>query len=117
MGRSVLIGTIATLGVVALAALFTSLSLLFSSPDLVYAQTNNAPAFTPGETATRSIDENTAAYTNIGESGYAATDLDSDDRLVYSIQNARTSPFTIVRSTGQLQVGQPLDYERRRQMH
>ena len=65
---------------------------------------------TEGETADRSINENTAAYTNIG-SPVAATDSDSDDRLVYSIQNARTSPFTIVRSTGQLQVGQPLNYE------
>lgn len=109
MGRRLFIGTIASLGVMALAALFTSFSLLFSSPDLVYAQTNKAPTFST-ETADRSVDENTAAYTNIG-SPVAATDSDSDDRLVYSIQNARTSPFTIVRATGQLQVGQPLDYE------
>ena len=110
MGRSALIGTIATLCVMAFAGLFVSIPFLFSSP--VYAQTptNSTPSFTDGETANRSVNENTAAYTNIG-SPVAATDSDSDDRLVYSIQNARTSPFTIVRSTGQLQVGQPLDYE------
>ncbi len=39
-----------------------------------------------------------------------ATDSD-DDRLVYTLESARTSPFTIVRATGQLQVGAPLDYE------
>ena len=40
----------------------------------------------------------------------AATDANSD-RLVYTIENARTSPFTVVRAIGQLRVGQPLDYE------
>ena len=39
-----------------------------------------------------------------------ATDADNE-RLVYTLENARTSPFTIVRSNGQLQVGQPLDHE------
>ena len=52
---------------------------------------------------------NTAAFQPIGDP-VAATDADAD-RLTYSIQNARTSPFTIVRATGQLQVGQPLDHE------
>ena len=115
MGRRALVGTVATLGVVALVGLFASLSFLFSSPDLVYAQTNNAPAFLDDNDAditetTRRVDENTAAYTNIG-GPVTATDSDTDDRLTYSIKNARTSPFTIVRATGQLQVGQPLDHE------
>ena len=111
MGRRALVGTVATLGVVALVGLFAVLSLLFSSPTPVYAQgTNSPPEFTEGETATRSVNENNAAYTNIGNP-VAATDSATDDRLTYSIKNARTSPFTIVRSTGQLQVGQPLDHE------
>ena len=115
MGRRALVGTVATLGVVALVGLFASLSLLFSSPDFVYAQTNNAPAFLADNgdaitKTTRSVVENTAAYYNIGDP-VTATDADTDDRLTHSIKNAGTSPFTIVRSTGQLQVGQPLDHE------
>ena len=112
MRRRALVGTVAMLGLVALVGLFASLFLLFSSPSSIYAQgtNNSAPTFTEGETADRSVDENTAAYTNIGDP-VTATDSDTDDRLTYSIKNARTSPFTIVRATGQLQVGQPLDHE------
>ena len=67
MGRRALVGTVATLGVVAFVGLFAALSFLFSSPDLVYAQTNDAPAFLDDNDAditetTRSVDENTAAY-------------------------------------------------------
>ena len=110
MGRRALVGTVATLGLMALIGLFASLSLLFSSPDLVYAQTNNAPTFNEGETTTRSVDENTAAFHPFGDP-VTATDADTDERLVYTLEDARTSPFTIVRATGQLQVGLPLDYE------
>ena len=110
MGRRALVGTFATLGVVALVGMFAALSLLFSSPLPAYAQgANNAPEFTEGPTATRTVNENTAAFHPFGDP-VTATDVD-DDRLTYSIQNARTSPFTIVRATGQLQVGQPLDHE------
>ena len=113
MGRRALVGTVATLGLMALVGLFAALSLLFSSPAPAYAQnppTNSAPTFDDGETTTRSVNENNAAYTNIG-TAVAATDSDTGDRLTYSIRNARTSPFTIVRANGQLQVGQPMDYE------
>ena len=111
MGRRALVGTVATLGLVALVGLFASFFLFFSSPIPAYAQgTNSAPTFTEGETATRNVNENTAAFENI-DTPVAATDSDTDDRLTYSIKNAGTSPFTIVRSTGQLQVGQPLDHE------
>ena len=55
------------------------------------------------------MNENTPPFQNIGDP-VVATDADND-RLVYSLKNARTSPFTIVRATGQLQVGQPLDHE------
>ena len=74
----------------------------------VSAQTNSAPQFS-AESATRDVDENSPSFHNIGEP-VTATDLD-DDRLVYTLENARTSPFTIVRATGQLQVGAPLDFE------
>ena len=110
MGRRALVGTVATLGVVALVGLFASLSLLFSSPSSIYAQgTNSAPTFDDGETTTREVAENTAAFTDIG-APVAATDAD-DDWRVYTLEDAHTSPFTIVRATGQLQVGQPLDHE------
>ena len=116
MRRRALVGTVATLGVVALVGLFTALSLLFSSPDPAYAQgTNNAPAFLDDNDnditeTSRSVDENTAAFTNIGDP-VTATDADADDRLTYSIDNAHTKNFTIHQRTGQLQVGSPLDHE------
>ena len=106
MGRRALVGTFATLGVVALVGLFASLFLLFSSPGPAYAQTNSAPEFS-AEIATREVSENSPAYHDIG----AAVTATDTDRLTYSIQNARTSPFTIVRDSGQLQVGLPLDHE------
>ena len=111
MRRRALVGTMAMLGFAALAGLFVALSFLFSSPIPAYAQgTNSEPTFTEGETADRSVDENTASYHPFGG---PVTATDANERLVYTLGNARTSPFTIVRATGQLQVGQPLDYERK----
>ena len=95
------------LGFIALAGLFAALSFSLSSPSPAYAQQNSAPEFTDGEETTRRVDENTSSFENIGDP-VAAT---GTGRLVYSLENARTSPITIVRATGQLQVGQPLDYE------
>ena len=109
MRRRALVGTVATLGLVALVGLFAALSLLFSSPGPAYAQTNSAPEFS-AEIAAREVAENSPAFHKIGLE-VTATDTDTNDRLVYTLENARTSPFTIVRATGQLQVGQPLDYE------
>ena len=108
MRHKALIGTIAMLGFIALAGLFAALSFSLSSPSPAYAQTNNAPSFTDGETTTRSVDENSPSFHDIGA---PVTATDDDTRLVYTLENAHTSPFTIVRATGQLQVGQPLDYE------
>ena len=113
MGRRALVGTFATLGVVAFVGLFASLSLLISSPSSIYAQgTNNAPVFPPAdanEDYTREVAENTAWFELIDDP-VTATDAD-DDKLIYSLENARTSKFTIHIRTGQLQVGAPLDYE------
>ena len=111
MGRRALVGTVATLGVVALVGLFAALSLLLSSPLPAYAQgANSAPAFTEGAAADREVAENSPAFHPFGDP-VTATDNDANERLVYTLENARTSPFTIVRATGQLQVGLPLDHE------
>ena len=106
MGRRVLVGTMAMLGFMALAGLFAALLSLLSSPGTVYA---SVPEFA-SETATRSVDENADSFSNIGDP-VTATDADANDRLIYSLENARNANFTIHQRTGQLQVGGPLDYE------
>ena len=104
MSRRVFFAAVAVLSVIVFIALYGALP--------VSAQSNNAPAFTDGESTTRSVNENTSSFDNIG-ARVAATDADND-RLVYTLENAQTSPFTVVRATGQLRVGQPLDYEAKR---
>ena len=100
MSRRTFLAAVAVFSVIVFVAVFAVLP--------VFAQTNSAPQFS-AETATRNVDENSPSFHNIGDP-VTATDSD-DDRLVYTLENARTSPFTIVRATGQLQVGAPLDYE------
>ena len=109
MRHRTLIGTIGMLGLAALVGLFAALSSTFSPQDAVFAQSNNPPSFASEET-TLTVDENTPWYQNIGDDPVTATDRD-DDPLTYALENAGTSHFTIVRSTGQLQTGAPLDYE------
>ena len=99
----------AVLPVIVLAALSAALPSALLPGNTAYAQTNSAPQFPSSETGTRTVDENTPWYQNIGDP-VVATDPD-DDKLTYSLENARTSPFTIDRFTGQLQTGAPLDYE------
>ena len=99
----------AVLSVIVLAALSAALPSALLPGNTAYAQTNSAPQFPSSETGTRTVDENTPWYQNIGDP-VVATDPD-DDKLTYSLENARTSPFTIDRFTGQLQTGAPLDYE------
>ena len=72
---------------------------------------NNAPVFTDGATATRSIAENTVAGTNI-DTPVAATDADSDT-LTYTLGGTDAASFAIVESTGQLQTKLALNYERK----
>ena len=100
---------VAVLSVIVLAALSAALPSALLPGNTAYAQTNSAPQFPSSETGTRTVDENTPWYQNIGDP-VVATDPD-DDKLTYSLENARTSPFTIDRFTGQLQTGAPLDYE------
>ncbi len=70
---------------------------------------NHAPVFTEGDSATRSISENTDAGTNIG-SPIIATDAD-DDRLNYTLSGTDAVDFEIDRGTGQLKAKSDLDYE------
>ena len=60
---------------------------------------NTVPAF-DGDTATRSVGENTAAGESIGEP-VMATD-DADDTLTYTLSGTDASSFAIDESTGQL---------------
>ena len=69
---------------------------------------NNAPIFTVGTSATRSVVENTAAGVNFG-SPIRASDADSDT-LEYTLSGTDGDSFGIVSTNGQLQTKDPLDY-------
>ena len=69
---------------------------------------NVAPEF-PGDTASRTVAENTPAGRNIGPP-VAATDANEDD-LTYSLGGTDAASFAIVKTSGQLQTKAPLDYE------
>ncbi len=71
---------------------------------------NSAPAFTEGATATRAVDENTAADVPFGDP-VAATDADIDDTLSYSLAGTDAASFAIVTSSGQLKTKASLDRE------
>ena len=68
-----------------------------------------APAFTEGDTTTRSIAETTEAGTNIGDP-VETTDVDSDT-LAYSLGGTDAGSFDIDSETGQLKTKGTLDYE------
>lgn len=104
-----LIGTISfpLLGVA--LAFFATVGLAVLLSSYAFAQSNSAPDFTAGPAATRSVDENANSYVNIGDP-VTATDA-NDDLITYTIKNSRSSLFYIDWFTGQLQVGDPLDYE------
>ena len=69
---------------------------------------STVPAF-DADTATRSVDENTAAGENIG-APVMATDAD-DDMLTYTLSGTGASSFDIDELTGQLMTMADLDYE------
>ena len=66
--------------------------------------------FTDGETATRSVAENTPAGTNTG-TAIAATDADVNTTLNYLLSGTDAASFSIDNSTEQLQTSAALDYE------
>ena len=71
---------------------------------------NNAPVFTDGTSTTRSVAENMASNTNIGDV-VAATDSDTGDTLTYTLSGTDASSFSIVSTSGQLQTNAALNYE------
>ena len=71
---------------------------------------NEAPNFTEGSSATRSVAENTTAGQNIG-TPVAATDVDANTTLTYTLSGTDAAAFSIVSTTGQLQTKAALDYE------
>ena len=87
-----------------------SIDVTISVTDVDETPANNAPEFTEGTSATRSVAENTASGTNIG-SAVSATDADTGDTLTYSLSGTDASSFSIVSTSGQLQTSASLDYE------
>ena len=71
---------------------------------------NEAPVFTEGATATRTVAENTASGENIGDA-VAATDVDANTTLVCTLGGTDAASFSINGTTGQLQTNAALDYE------
>ncbi len=70
---------------------------------------NDAPVFTEGESATRSVPENSGAAVNVG-TPLAATDQDGDT-LTYTLSGADAGSFEIVESSGQLTTKQGVSYD------
>ena len=77
--------------------------------EVTTALPNRAPEF-PSTAATRSVDENSAAGTDIGIP-VSATDANTGDTLTYTLTGADASSFDIVAETGQLRTRAALDYE------
>ena len=71
---------------------------------------NAEPAFDDGATATRAVDENTAANTTIG-TAVSATDTDTGASLTYALTGTDASSFDIDTSTGQIKTKDALDHE------
>ena len=71
--------------------------------------TNTAPTFDDGASATRAVNENTAAGQNVG-TAVGATDADSD-ALTYTLSGTDMSSFDIVSTSGQIQTKDALDHE------
>ena len=72
---------------------------------------NGAPAFEESPSATRAVDENTAAGQLVGRP-VAAVDRDRDT-LVYLFDGKDEASFDLDTSTGQIRTVAPLDYETR----
>ena len=75
----------------------------------VVAAPNQPPTFDEGDSATRSVPENTSAGRDIGMP-VVASDADND-RRTYSLGGDNAADFSINTSTGQLRTKEALDYE------
>ena len=99
------------------AAVVTALVIcLLLAPWVAEAQSNSAPTFTEGASATRSFNETlgnavVATASNIG-AAVAATD-NEDDTLTYTVEGTDAARFGIISTSGQLrtQVGEKYDHE------
>ena len=100
------------------AAVLTALvTCLLLAPWVAEAQSNSAPVFTEGASATRSFNEtigDVAVETgsNIG-AAVVATDTDASDTLTYALEGTDADRFGINSTSGQLrtQVGEKYDHE------
>ncbi|MCG9129139.1 cadherin domain-containing protein [Candidatus Poribacteria bacterium] len=79
-------------------------------PIEVISQVNLPPEFAEGNSASRSIAENTVKNTNIGAT-VSATDSNTDDTLTYTLDGTDAVSFDIDSATGQLKTKVGLDYE------
>ena len=70
---------------------------------------NNAPAFSDGTTATRSVLENSAGGIDVG-APVTATDADADT-LAYTLEGTDAASFTIVSGTGQIKTVTGVTYD------
>ena len=70
---------------------------------------NTRPQFPDSETGQRTVPENSRSGTNIGDP-VAAEDPENNS-LTYTLTGVDAESFTIVSSTGQLRVKEPLDFE------
>ena len=71
---------------------------------------NSAPEFAEGATATRTVDENTAAGQDIGDP-LTATDFDEGDVVTYALGGTDAASFDLVTTTGQVRTKAALDHE------
>ncbi len=70
---------------------------------------NEAPSFSDGSSATRSIAENVSTGTSVG-SAVSATDPEGED-LTYTLSGTDAASFSISSTTGQLTTSSAIDYE------
>ena len=73
------------------------------------SKSNQKPSFDEGDNAQRSVAENAAAVTDIGEP-IKASDSDND-KLTYTLGGVDGASFDIVKASGQLQTKTALDHE------
>ena len=86
-----------------------SIAVTINVTDVDETPANNTPAFSAGDSTTRTIAENTGSGVNIG-SVVSATDAD-DDTLTYSLGGTDAATFNIDSTSGQLRTSASLDYE------
>ena len=86
-----------------------SIAVTINVTDVDETPANNTPAFSAGDSTTRTIAENTGSGVNIG-SAVSATDAD-DDTLTYSLGGTDAATFNIDSTSGQLRTSASLDYE------